>query len=132
MHLPRLLARVNRRVVNPIQRLYAGVIPFHGIVEHTGRRSGRHYRTPVLVFRSRAPGGGFAMVVGYGLQSDWVRNLLAAEGGGLEHRRNHHVLSRPRVLNGEEAYSALPRAAGRFARLVGVEGVLLTDSTDGT
>ena len=26
-------------MINPIQRTYAGVIPGHGIVEHTGRRS---------------------------------------------------------------------------------------------
>lgn len=126
MHLPRLLARINRRVVNPIQRRYAGVIPGHGIVEHTGRRSGRSYRTPVLVFRSP---GGFAMIVGYGLKSDWVQNVLASGGGGLEHRRQTYVLSRPRLTQGEEAYLALPRRAGRFARLVGVEGVLQVDAT---
>jgi deazaflavin-dependent oxidoreductase (nitroreductase family) len=126
MHLPRRLARINRRVVNPIQRRYAGIIPGHGIVEHVGRRSGAHYRTPVLVFRSP---GGFAMIVGYGLRSDWLQNLLAAQGGELEHRRHHYVLSRPRLLHGEAAYGLLPAAVRRFARRVGVEGVLQVDAT---
>lgn len=121
MHLPRTLARINRRIVNPIQLRYAGVIPGHGIVEHPGRRSARAYRTPVLVFRTA---DGFSMIVGYGLQSDWVRNLIAAGGGGLQHRREHYRLTRPTLLRGDDAYRALPALARTFARLVGVEGVL--------
>ncbi len=124
MHLPRTLARFNRYVTNPIQRRWAGVIPLHGIVEHTGRKSGRGYRTPVLVFR-RADAPGFAITVGYGVHSDWVRNLLAAGGGGLTHRRVHYTLSDPRLLTGAEALSALPALFRRFARLVHVEGVIV-------
>jgi deazaflavin-dependent oxidoreductase (nitroreductase family) len=125
MHLPRTLARFNRHVTNPIQRRWAGVIPLHGIVEHTGRKSGRAYRTPVLVFRRP---GGFAMTIGYGLRSDWVRNLLAAHGGALTHRRRRYVLTEPRVLTGAEALAALPPAVRAFARLVGIEGVLVADA----
>ena len=121
MHLPRTLARINRRIINPIQLRYAGIIPGHGIVEHRGRRSGRAYRTPVLVFRTA---GGFSMIVGYGVQSDWVRNLLAAGGGSLQHRRERFSLSRPTLLRGPEAHQALPGVVRTFASLVGVEGVL--------
>ena len=121
MHMPRLMARINRRVVNPIQRRYAGVIPGHGVVEHIGRRSGAQYRTPVLVFRTE---GGFAMIVGYGLQSDWVKNLIAAGGGGLWHRRCHYVLTEPRLLLGEEGWNALSGRVGAVARLLKIEGVL--------
>ena len=125
MRLPRLLARTNRRVVNPIQRRYAGVIPWHGLVEHSGRRTGTLYRTPLLVFP--VPGG-FSMIVGYGLASDWVRNLLAADGGALQHRRRRYVLSAPKLLRGEDAYRALPRTVGRLARLARVEGVIRVDA----
>jgi deazaflavin-dependent oxidoreductase (nitroreductase family) len=120
------LARFNRYVTNPIQRRWAGVIPLHGIVEHTGRKSGRGYRTPVLVFRCP---GGFAMTIGYGLHSDWVRNLLAAGGGGLTHRRRRYVLTEPRVLTGADALAELPKAVQVFARLVGIEGVLVAHAT---
>ena len=129
MHLPRALARFNRHVTNPIQRRWAGVIPLHGIVEHTGRTSGAPYRTPVLVFGDGSPG--FAITIGYGLRSDWVRNLLAADGGGLVHRRRHYTLSRPRVLTGSEALAALPPAYRVFARLVRIEGVLVVDAAAG-
>lgn len=47
MQLPQWLARFNRHVTNPIQRLWAGRIPAHGILEHVGRRSGKSYRTPL-------------------------------------------------------------------------------------
>ena len=128
MHLPRLLARINRRVVNPLQRHYAGVIPGHGIVEHTGRRTGRAYRTPVLVFS--APEG-FSMIVGYGLHSDWVQNLLAANGGGLQHRRRRYTLSKPQILHGEDAYHALPGALRTFAKVFRVEGVVQVEAVPG-
>lgn len=126
MHLPRRLARANRYVVNPIQRRYAGAIPGHGIVGHVGRRTARSYRTPVLVF---AADGGFAIIVGYGLQSDWVRNILAANGGSLRHRRHDYALSGPRLLAGEDAFAALPPRVARLARRIKVEGVLRVDAS---
>jgi deazaflavin-dependent oxidoreductase (nitroreductase family) len=125
MHLPRRLARINRKVINPIQRRYAGTIPGHGIVEHAGRRTGRAYRTPVLVF---AAPGGFALIVGYGLQSDWVQNVLAAQGGRLRHRRAEYTLTRPRLLRGPGSYADLPRRVRRVAGLLRVEGVLQVDA----
>lgn len=128
MHLPRALARINRRVINPIQLRYAGVIPGHGIVGHRGRRTGRSYRTPVLVFRRS---GGFSMIVGYGVGSDWVRNLLAGDGGELQHRRRRYTLSGPRLVRGAEAYGALPAVVAVLARLAGVEAVLLVDAKTG-
>ena len=50
MQLPQWLARFNRHVTNPIQRIWAGWAPTMGILEHVGRRSGNAYRTPLTVF----------------------------------------------------------------------------------
>jgi len=50
MQLPQWLARFNRYVTNPIQRLWAGWAPGMGILEHAGRKSGKQYRTPLNVF----------------------------------------------------------------------------------
>ena len=127
MHLPRGLAKINRRLINPLQKIYAGQIPGHGIVEHAGRRSGDRYETPVLVFGSD---NGFVMMVGYGLGSDWLKNVLAAGGGGLRHRGRHYVLSDPRLLKGDDAYKALPPKVAAFARRVNVEGVLQVSATE--
>jgi hypothetical protein len=72
--------------------------------------------------------GGFVMTIGYGVRSDWVRNLLAAGGGGLVHRRRHYVLTHPRVLTGTDALEVLPVGYRAFARVVRVEGVLVVDA----
>ena len=53
MKLPQRLARFNRHVTNPIQRMWAGWAPSFAIIEHLGRRSGKRYRTPVNVFTAR-------------------------------------------------------------------------------
>lgn len=44
MQIPQSVARFNRRVTNPIQRLWAGRAPTFGILEHVGRKSGKTFR----------------------------------------------------------------------------------------
>jgi len=75
MQLPQWLARFNRYVTNPVQRLWAGWLPGFGIIEHVGRRSGKPYRTPVNVF---ATDDGLAILLTYGPNRDWLKNLTAA------------------------------------------------------
>ena len=125
MHLPRALAAFNRRVTNPIQRRWAGRLPGHAIIEHTGRKSGRRYRTPVLCVRRS---GGFAFLVGYGLESDWVRNLLAADGGTVIHRGRRYQVADVRLVPapaGRELLPPLLKVVTRLAR----EGDVLTVTT---
>ena len=121
MSLPRVLARLNRYVSNPIQRRWAGWLPGYGIVEHTGRTSGKAYRTPVNVFRRD---GGFVIWLGYGLQSDWLRNLQAAGGGVLLHRRRRYTLSDPQVTSGPDAVRLLPPPVRLLAKLASAQDVL--------
>ena len=51
--LPQRLARFNRVVTNRVAFPAARRVPGFGVVLHTGRRSGRSYRTPVNAFRTR-------------------------------------------------------------------------------
>lgn len=122
MSLPRALAHFNRFVNNPIQRRWAGLLPGYGIVEHVGRKSGKQYRTPVNVFRSD---GGFVIWLGYGLQTDWLRNLQAAGGGTLMHRRKRYVVSDPRVVSGPEGIRLLPAPARLLAKIARANDALL-------
>ena len=122
MPLPRALARLNRYVNNPIQRRWAGLLPGYGIVEHVGRKSGKAYRTPVNVFKAD---GGFVIWLGYGLQTDWLRNLQAADGGVLLHRRHRYAISAPRVVSGPEGVRLLPLAGRIAAKLARANDVLL-------
>lgn len=75
MKVPRIVARANKYVTNPVQGLWAGRIAPWAIVEHVGRKSNRPYRTPVLAF---VDGGRISVALNYGADSDWVKNVLAA------------------------------------------------------
>jgi deazaflavin-dependent oxidoreductase (nitroreductase family) len=128
MQLPQRLARFNRHVTNPIQKLWAGRVPSFGILEHVGRRSGRHYRTPLTVFPAEVDGQpGVAVLLTYGPDRDWLKNLHAAGGGQLQRNGKTFGVSQPRTVTRDEA---TPHIAGLwrpiFARLPFEQAVLLT------
>ncbi|GFG73361.1 nitroreductase family deazaflavin-dependent oxidoreductase [Mycobacterium botniense] len=128
MQLPQWLARFNRYVTNPIQRLWAGWLPTFGILEHVGRRSGKPYRTPLTVFSADIDGKpGVAILLTYGPDRDWLKNITAAGGGRLRRSGNTFAVTEPRVVSRAEAASHI---VGRwrwiFARLPFEKAVLLS------
>jgi deazaflavin-dependent oxidoreductase (nitroreductase family) len=60
-----------------------------------GRKSGRVYRTPVNVFR--APNG-FIVALTYSSQSEWVKNVLAADSCELKTVGRKYRLVAPNVV----------------------------------
>lgn len=100
MRLPQWLAEFNRYVTNPIQRVWAGFVPAMGIIEHRGRRSGKQYRTPVNVFPTD---DGLAILLSYGPDRDWVKNLAAAGGGQIKRYGRTHAYANPKVVTKAEA-----------------------------
>lgn len=100
MQLPQWLARFNRHVTNPIQRLWAGWAPTMGILDHVGRRSGKHYRTPLTVFSTL---DGVAVLLTYGPNRDWLKNVTAAGGGTLRRHGRSFPVTNPRVMSKAEA-----------------------------
>ena len=121
--IPQSVARFNRRVTNPIQRIWAGYIPAFAILEHVGRKSGKSYRTPLNVFPTD---DGFAILLTYGPNRDWLKNITAAGGGTLIHYGRVIAVADPRVVSKAEA-AAHVTGAGRFVfpRLPFDEAVLL-------
>ncbi|OJZ76288.1 peptidase [Mycobacterium paraffinicum] len=128
MQMPQGLARFNRRVTNPIQRLWAGWLPPFAIVEHVGRRSGKPYRTPVNVFSAEVDGKpGVAIFLTYGPDRDWLKNLTAAGGGRMRRNGKTFGIADPRVVTKAEAAAHVsPRARPVFVRLPFEDAVLLT------
>jgi len=128
MQLPQGLARFNRHVTNPIQRMWAGWAPSFGIVEHVGRRSGKPYRTPVTVFNTDVDGkAGVAILLTYGPDRDWLKNLVAAGGGRMRRHGKTFGIVDPRVVTRDEAAAYVNRRARTvFARLPFEQAVLLT------
>lgn len=77
MVLPRSVATFNRHVTNRVLGTVAPHLPGFGVIVHTGRKSGRTYRTPVNIFRTDT---GYVVALTYGSTADWVRNVLANGG----------------------------------------------------
>lgn len=123
MQLPQWLARFNRHVTNPIQRLWAGWAPTMGILEHAGRKSGKQYRTPLSVFPAD---DGVAILLTYGPDRDWLKNIMSAGGGRLRRYGRTFDVTDPRVM---PKAAAAPSVKGGwrpiFARLPFEQAVLL-------
>jgi deazaflavin-dependent oxidoreductase (nitroreductase family) len=89
-----------RRFAN---RLYFGFQL--GVLEHTGRRSGRTYRTPLGAYRL---GDGFVFALFYGPDVDWARNVLAAAGAALVWNGQDYRLQRPEIVSAAAVLPDLP------------------------
>lgn len=126
MELPQRLARFNRHVTNPVQKLWAGWLPSFGIVEHVGRRSGKRYRTPVNVFSATVGGKpGVAIVLTYGPDRDWLKNLKAAGGGRIRRNGKSFDVSDPQVVTRDEAAELVSNRARPVLSRLPFENVVL-------
>lgn len=117
MPFPDRLARLNRRVTNPVVRTVAGRLPPLALVVHRGRASGRVYRTPVLAFPD---GPGFVIALTYGPNRDWVKNVRAAGGCTLVRGGGEVALARPRIVDADEGLPLLPGPLRPVLRRLGV------------
>lgn len=124
MQIPQWVARFNRRVTNPIQRLWAGWAPTFGILEHVGRKSGKKFRTPLTVFSTD---DGVAILLTYGPNRDWLKNVTAAGGGRIQRYGKTIQVRDPRVVpKAEAAQSVTGLWRPIFGRLPFDQAVLLT------
>lgn len=120
MAIPLWVGRFNRRVTNRITRPFADRLPGFAILIHTGRRSGRTYRTPINVFRD---GNDYNFVLTYGDKTEWVRNVLAAGGCEIVTRGRHIQLTNPRFFTDTHKRWA-PPPVRMFLRLMGMSECL--------
>ncbi len=100
MPYPRWLAKINKRVFNPKQ-IRKGEYP---VVTHVGRTSGRPYQTPLDAYSTET---GYVLVARYGPESDWVRNILAAQAATLRIDGEERELDSPRLVSQKEALDVL-------------------------
>ena len=116
MELGRGVATFNRLINNRIQGVYAWLVPPWAVLLHTGRSSGRTYRTPVLAFRHDNT---LVIALLYGEQSQWLRNLSAGGGGRFVRGGHTFELGAPQVVATEDAgeLEGLSPLARRYCRL---------------
>jgi deazaflavin-dependent oxidoreductase (nitroreductase family) len=89
---------------NLIQRMWAGWAPTMGSLEHVGRKSGKPYRTPLTVFSTD---DGVAVLLTYGPNRDWLKNVMSAGGGRMRRYGKTFALTDPRVMPKAEAAPAV-------------------------
>lgn len=124
MHIPRFMRDVNRVVTNPLMMTFAGAVPPLAIVHHVGRKSGKHYRTPVVAF---ATDEGFVIPMTYGRDVDWARNLVAAGGGEIERLGSRTLFRKPRIVDSKTANPHLPAAVRLPLGLADFPGYVLAE-----
>jgi len=123
MKMSQRVARFNRYVTNPIGKMWAGYAPGLAILEHVGRKSGKVYRTPLNVFSTD---DGVAIMLTYGPDRDWLKNLSAAGSGRLKRRGRTFTVTDPRVVSKAEAAEHLTGSGRRvFPRLPFDNGAVL-------
>ena len=125
MPLPKRLARFNRRVTNRVAFPIARRLPWLGVVLHTGRRSGRAYRTPVNAFRTPH---GYVIALTYGSDTDWSKNVLAAGGCTLLTRGRAVPLTNARRVH-TERHPSIPPPVRAILRLLGVRDYVELDTS---
>ena len=129
MTLPRSVARFNRRATNRVLGTLVPYLPTFGFVIHTGRKTGRQYRTPVNAF---SRGGRYLIGLPYGRDSDWVLNVLAAGGCILEVRRRRLKMLRPHLIPARSGVQSLPAPLRLIGRLGLVSDLLELALDDGS
>jgi deazaflavin-dependent oxidoreductase (nitroreductase family) len=97
-------AEFNRRYFNRLARPLSGKVAMWSLIEHRGRRSGAVYRTPVSMFPTT---DGVAVLLAYGDDRDWVRNLQAAGGGRATMSGKTFDVTDPRIVPTEQAATML-------------------------
>jgi deazaflavin-dependent oxidoreductase (nitroreductase family) len=87
------------------------LLPLYAVMEHRGRRSGKTFRTPVVV---RPTAEGFVVPMPWGLRTDWCRNVKAAGECIVRWKGRDYAMVRPEMLEPAEAapaFSGFQRAA---------------------
>jgi len=88
-----------------------------GLLTHVGRRSGRTYQTSLGTHPYR---DGLLLPLGYGTQTDWYRNVMAAGTCTLAWKGRTYHLERPEVISGPDAMRAWPIRDRILLQLAGI------------
>ena len=90
------------RLFNRVVLLLAGTpfLPLYGVIEHRGRRTGKAFRTPVVV---RPTDDGFVVPLPWGERTDWYRNVRAAGGCTVRWKGRNYVLAGPELIGAGDA-----------------------------
>lgn len=109
MPLPTGLARFNRAVSNRLMNPLASRLQGFAVLEHTGRKSGQTYRTPLNVFRHDDQ---IVVALTYGSGVDWLKNALANPTSVFIVQGKRLRVGPPTSISRAEGYDRVPRPVG--------------------
>lgn len=116
----RALTRIQRDVMNPGALREAGEAgSFFGVVEHVGRRSGKHYETPVT---PQKDGDDWLIGLVFGKETSWARNVAAAGSAHLRMDGVRHPVEGIEILPVDS--TRLAQIAPGATRLFNIQYVL--------
>ncbi|MFG1926889.1 hypothetical protein [Cryptosporangium sp. NPDC048952] len=103
------------RITAPLTRFLAGRRYFPGwaVVHHRGRRSGRALTVPIALV---ATPDEFVVNLPWGAGTNWVRNVLAADGCVVRWKGLDHPVSAPAVIGEAAARPYYGRVTWAIAR----------------
>jgi deazaflavin-dependent oxidoreductase (nitroreductase family) len=99
--------------------------PF-SLIRHVGRRSGRHYETPVIL--AKVPGG-FVTELTYGPNVDWYQNVASAGHAQVIHHGREYVINGVSPYTREQGLAAFPYPARLVLRLTGRDEFRLLETS---
>jgi deazaflavin-dependent oxidoreductase (nitroreductase family) len=113
-----LIRTSNKYLLNPLMLQLAGKrFWYASAVEHTGRRSGKRYRTPIVADRS---GDHLVIPLPYGTQVDWVRNVLTAGGATVVRKGDTFAAVAPEIIDATQALPMVTQDHRRSFERVGI------------
>jgi deazaflavin-dependent oxidoreductase (nitroreductase family) len=110
--------RATKRFVLPTAGTVGSTV---SIVRHVGRNSGRAFETPV---QAVATDDGYVIALPYGLNTDWLKNVLASGSATIVHEGSTHVVDQPAMVSMAEAGHRFSSTDQRAHRLFRVEQCL--------
>ncbi len=99
------------------------------ILHHIGRKSGRHYRIPII---AEPLDGAFVFALTYGKNVDWYKNVVANGGCSLQWKNKEFNLIHPELVDRDTALQAFPRIFQKALRKVGIQYYLKLEVSEVT
>ena len=110
---------MNKYVTNKLMIHICGKRFGHfAILTHTGRKSGKLYRIPIMVEPIE---GGFAFALTYGKQVDWYKNVSASGSCSIHWKNKDYHLVKPEFIDKETGLLAFPGIFRSGLKLMGIQ-----------
>jgi hypothetical protein len=117
----------NRTVLNPVMLKRAGEGGWYAsVIEHTGRRSGHRYQTPVM---AEPVSDGFVIPLPYGERVDWLANARASGTATIRRQGVSYPVSNFEVISDLDAAPLIPPAHLHSFRFHGVDHYVRAHTT---